>query len=76
MTVNDISKVDGALKNRPSRFKYVIEFPNPDLNFINNLINHQDAKKLLGMNLDQILTINQYLKMGCDLEDAVSRIEN
>ena len=29
MTVNDITKVSDALKNRPSRFKYVREFGNP-----------------------------------------------
>jgi len=31
MTVNDISKVDDALKNRPSRFKFTREFNNPDI---------------------------------------------
>jgi hypothetical protein len=75
MTVNDIDKVDSALKNRPSRFKYVIEFPNPNIDFINKLIvDDQKALKLLGRNLDQILTVNQYLKTNCDFDDAINKI--
>jgi len=30
MTANDISKIDDALKSRPSRFKFVKEFSNPN----------------------------------------------
>ena len=77
MTTNDLSKIDGSLKNRPSRFKYVIEFPNPDLDYIEKLFNNREyAEKTHGMNLDQILTINQYLSMGISFENAFERIKN
>lgn len=76
MTTNDLEKIDASLKNRPSRFKYVIEFPNPDQSFIEGLVGSERAPRLLGMNLDQILTIKQYLEMNIDFEDAVKRINN
>jgi hypothetical protein len=74
MTVNDIEKVDNAIKDRPSRFKYVIEFKNPDEKFIKEMFNNKEYKKLLGMNLDQILTIKGYLDQGSDFENAISKI--
>lgn len=74
MTTNDISKIDDSLKNRPSRFKYVIEFPNPNLNFIEKLFDKEIAKRIVGMNLDQILTIKQYVEMGLVVEDAIKRV--
>jgi hypothetical protein len=75
MTTNDLSKIDGSLKNRPSRFKYVIEFPNPDFEYINELFNNKEfAERIVGMNMDQVLTIKQYLDMGIDFENAFGRI--
>lgn len=75
MTTNDLSKIDSSLKNRPSRFKYVIEFPNPDVNYIENLFNSKEfAEKVVGMNMDQILTIKQYIDMGTSFDDAFDRI--
>lgn len=74
MTVNDIEKVDDSLKNRPSRFKYVIEFPNPNLEFIRQIIKDPEYAKLSGMNLDQILTIKQYLQMGFSIDDSLKKI--
>jgi len=75
MTVNDISKVDDALKNRPGRFKYVLEFPNPSVEIIEKLVDNKDfAKRMVGMNLDQVLTVDKYLKAGVDFEDSLKRI--
>ncbi len=75
MTVNDINKVDDSLKDRPSRFKYVIEFPNPSFTLIEKLFENNDyAKKLEGMNLDQVLTVREYIKSGVDIEEAILRV--
>lgn len=75
MTVNDIEKVDDSLKNRPGRFKYVIEFPNPSLEIIEKLVNnHEYAKKMLGMNLDQAITVSKYIESGVGFEDSLKRL--
>jgi SpoVK/Ycf46/Vps4 family AAA+-type ATPase len=55
MTVNDIDKVDEAIKNRPSRFRYVAEFKNPDFNTrLKILENKTLAEETDGLNLDQV----------------------
>lgn len=54
MTVNDINKVDEALKNRPSRFKFVREFGNPDLETRLRLLPRTVAESSEGMSLDQV----------------------
>lgn len=74
MTTNDLTKIDDSLKNRPSRFKYVIEFPNPDINYIENLFDKVYVDKIVGMNLDQILTIKQYADMGISVDNAIERV--
>ena len=62
MTVNDIEKVDEALKNRPSRFKYVKHFGNPSLETRMKLLPHDLAVEAEGYNLDQVFK----LKENCD----------
>lgn len=59
MTVNDIGKVDEALKNRPSRFKFVREFGNPDLKSRMKLLPPELARKNSGKSLDQIFRIKE-----------------
>lgn len=54
MTVNDINKVDDALKNRPSRFKFVREFGNPDIEVRRKILGSEIAEEAEGMNLDQV----------------------
>jgi hypothetical protein len=54
MTVNDIDKVDDALKNRPSRFKFVREFGNPGLEVRKRLLPPAVARRANGMSLDQV----------------------
>lgn len=62
MTVNDINKVDHALKTRPSRFKFVREFANPDRKIANKLLPEENASDLEGMNLDQIFMMLEVKK--------------
>jgi hypothetical protein len=54
MTVNDLDKVDEALKNRPSRFKYVKHFANPSLETRMKLLPLDVAKSTEGCSLDQV----------------------
>ena len=55
MTVNDIEKVDEALKNRPSRFKFVRNFGNPDYETRLRVLGNEDsAAETDGMSLDQL----------------------
>jgi len=59
MTVNDIDKVDEALRNRPSRFKFVREFGNPSLDTRRKLLPEHLAQETEGLNLDQVLRIKE-----------------
>ena len=60
MTVNDISKVDVSLKDRPSRFRFVQEIPNPDDEIRRIIYNNDDfVNKTKGLNLDQVLKIKE-----------------
>jgi len=75
MTVNDISKVDASLKERPSRFKYAIEFKNPSVELLEKLFkDSENANKVKGMNLDQALTLLGYLNKGVEFNDGIKRI--
>jgi hypothetical protein len=74
MTVNDISKVDYALKNRPSRFKYVREFCNPDLELRQKLIGTQWAEASEGLNLDQILRLKEFQAAKLSLGQALQKL--
>ena len=59
MTVNDIEKVDDALKNRPSRFKYVKHFGNPSVKTRMKLLPSDLAADSEGCNLDQVFKIKE-----------------
>ena len=74
MTVNQIDKVDYALKNRPSRFKYTKLFNNPSLEIRNQILNTEWANASEGLNLDQVLRLNDFQKNGDTLETALSKI--
>ena len=77
MTVNDITKVDFSLKERPSRFKYCIEFSNPSLELVQSLLGQKEnIDEVAGMNLDQILTIKNYIEKGISTKDAIDKIPN
>jgi hypothetical protein len=59
MTVNDIDKVDEALKNRPSRFKFVREFGNPGLEVRRSILPEGLAEESDGMSLDQVFKLSE-----------------
>lgn len=54
MTANDIGKVDEALKSRPSRFKFVREFGNPDTETRAKILGSGTEVDSDGMSLDQV----------------------
>ena len=75
MTVNDIEKVDEALKNRPSRFKFSKNIGNPDLTIRNRLLSSEWAEITDGLNLDQICRLSEYQKQGCNFASAMQKLD-
>lgn len=58
MTVNDISKVDDSLKNRPSRFKFVKEFSHPSADVRSRILKDpQLVAKTEGYSLDKVFFV-------------------
>ena len=65
MTVNDISKVSTALRQRPSRFKYVREFKNPSRELKFKLLNDIVlADGLTDISLDQTFKIKDFISVN------------
>ena len=78
MTVNDISKVSTALRQRPSRFKYVREFKNPSRELKFKLLNDIVlADGLTDISLDQTFKIKDYIDIkGCISLDEAKELLN
>lgn len=74
MTVNDVEKVDEALKNRPSRFKFVRHFENPDVETKCKLIPKDWAENTNDLNLDQIFRLKEYHELGLDLKTSLKKL--
>ena len=73
MTVNDLEKVDEALKNRPSRFKFVKLFPNPDYETRYQII-EEWADQTSDLNLDQIWRLKEFRDLGFTLEQSKQKL--
>jgi len=74
MTVNDINKVDTALRNRPSRFKYVKGINNPGLREREKLLPADWAGMSENLNLDQVFRLKEYHALGDDYQAAMSKL--
>jgi hypothetical protein len=74
MTVNDIEKVDESLKNRPSRFKFVRQFENPDQESRIKLLGEEWSAASEGLNLDQILRLKDLQNQNISCEEAIKKI--
>jgi ATP-dependent 26S proteasome regulatory subunit len=74
MTVNDIEKVDWALKNRPSRFKFLRQFTCPELDTRKKLLPLEWAEQSEGMNLDQVFRLKEFHDEGLTLEQAKNNL--
>ena len=76
MTANDISKIDNALRYRPSRFKYKISIENPDLETRRKIlgVNESQVNETDGFSLDDILLINDFMNTGMSFTDAISNV--
>ena len=75
MTVNDIEKVDEALKNRPSRFKFSRCFENPSLNLRQKLLPADWALNADGLNLDQVFRLKEYFSLGQSFSEAMAKLD-
>lgn len=73
MTVNNIEKVDPALKYRPGRLKHSIFVPNPSFKMRYQILNGNSrlAKELDGCNLDEILSAKDSKRLA---EKAIERV--
>lgn len=74
MTVNDIGKVDSALRNRPSRFKFVRKFDNPTLDIRRGLLPEGWVAAAEGLNLDQVMRLKEYAAAGVGLGEAKAKL--
>jgi len=75
MTVNDIEKVDPALRSRPSRFKFTRHFDNPSLEVRKKILPADWAEATKSFNLDQIFRLKEYHDQGIDFYTAVKMLE-
>jgi hypothetical protein len=75
MTVNEIDKVDCAIKNRPSRFKFTTEFGNPSLEIRQKILIKDDwVAATENLNLDQILRLKSLSENGDTVESALEKL--
>lgn len=76
MTANEIEKIDDALKNRPSRFKFTRNFKNPDHETRCKIIGNEWSKLVekLDLNLDQIFRLKEYFDQNLNFEEAVKKL--
>jgi len=75
MTVNDISKVDSALRNRPSRFKYTRQFDNPPIETRKKILPDDWARSTEGLNLDQVFRMSEYRGRGLSINESLKMLE-
>jgi hypothetical protein len=73
MTVNDIDKVDYAIKHRPSRFKFLKKIDNPNLTIRKRLLPELWAYATEGMNLDQVFVMKKFYEAGLSLFDSIDK---
>jgi len=74
LTANDIEKVDESLKHRPSRFKIVREFPNPNTETINRFIPEPWNKHVENVNFDQLIRLAEFKNQGYTLSKSLSML--
>ena len=67
MTANDIEKVDSSLKCRPSRFKIVREFPNPNKDIVDRFVPEPWNKYVKNVNYDQLMRIAEFKNQGYNI---------
>jgi hypothetical protein len=75
MTVNDINKVDDALKNRPSRFKFTRHFDNPNIEIRKKILSEDWAQEAGDYNLDQIFRLKECQIKNISLKESIKLIQ-
>lgn len=74
LTANDIEKVDESLKHRPSRFKIVREFPDPNTETINRFVPEPWNKYVKDVNFDQLIRLAEFKNQGYTLTKSLSML--
>lgn len=74
MTVNDLDKVDGAIKYRPSRFKFLKKIDSPSYVIRNKLLPVEWAVATDGFNLDQVFAMRKFQQQGTNLMEALVKV--
>ncbi len=77
MTANNVDKIDIALKNRPSRLKYVRYIGYPDKKVCDEiLVEKRWSKAFCGRNLDILLFVKELKQQGKTLKQAKAEIQH
>ena len=74
MTANDIEKIDDALKQRPSRFKYVRNFDNPSCSIRKRFLGDWEGE-VEDMNLDQLIRMGEFKELGFSIEQCKEKLD-
>lgn len=74
MTANDIEKIDDALKQRPSRFKYVRNFDNPNCSIRKRFLGDWEGQ-VEDMNLDQLIRMGEFKELGFSIEQCKEKLD-
>ena len=74
MTANEINKIDDAIKNRPSRFKYVKFFQKPNHELRYKIIEDW-ANDTNDLNLDQIFRLKEFKQQGFNLSESKKKLD-
>lgn len=71
LTSNNIDKIDDSLKYRPSRFKIVRQFPNPDKNTIEKFLLSPWPEFVNDVNFDQLIRLAEFQRQNITLTKAL-----
>lgn len=75
ITANDISKIDIALKSRPSRIKYLIHLDNPSKETREAMLPKIWADASDGMSMDRVCYLQYCHEIGMSLREALDSLE-
>jgi len=70
LTSNNIDKIDDSLKYRPSRFKVVREFPNPNKSVIRSFLSESWSNYTHDINYDQLIRLAEFQRQGISFTQA------
>lgn len=75
LTANDLSKIDIALRDRPSRFRYVLPVRIPSPEIVHKIFGSDDHDHLVGKTLDELLSIRDGLVLPGPVESEPIKLQ-